>query len=387
MYHHDNHAAFSYAVSPFAGGGRPTLVAVLDGYGDEGAISAYLGEGGRLRTLWKNHSVFDSLGIFYSVLSSTQGGWAPLSSEGRYMGAAAWGDGDRRTNPYYRQLRELFHLAPGGAVHVNRRLANWARAGMRRPYTRALEAALGPPIPPERMWHPDAVLRVEDIRHAPATRRRVDLAAATQLVLEDALFHVVDHLVRTTGFDRLVLTGGVALNCLANMRLLERYGRPWYRRNLGRDACLRLWVPPVPGDAGVAAGAAYAFALGAGARPGEPLEHAFYCGLAPTGAEIEAALAGAPDVGRLALGALAPGRLEAVADFLAFAVARGGILGLFQGPAETGPRALGHRSILANPCDPRALEHINRRVKFREAVRPLAPMVTAAAARRLFALP
>jgi carbamoyltransferase len=386
--HHDCHAAFSWAASPFAHSGQPVLVSVLDGYGEEGAISLFVAEGGRLRCLRKNHSIVDSLGAFYTVLSSTQGGWTPLSSEGRYMGAAAWGDGDRLTNPYYRRLREIFHLGGEGQVLLNRRLANWPRAGLIRPYTRALEEMLGPPIPAARMWNPDAVLRVEDVEHSAVTRERVDLAAAVQMVFEDALFHIVDHLVRTTGSDRLVLTGGTALNCLANMRLLERFDRQWYRRNLGRDTCLHVWVPPVPGDAGVAAGAAYQFALSAGARPGEPLSHAFFCGLPPTTSEIRQALEAEREVKYLRLGGTRSREgLHRLAEFAALVVAADGVLGLFQGVAETGPRALGHRSILANPCNPRTLENINRRVKYRERVRPLAPMATPAAARRFFELP
>jgi carbamoyltransferase len=144
----------------------------------------------------------------------------------------------------------------------------------------------------------------------------------------------------------------------------------------------------VPGDAGVAAGAAYSFALRAGARPGEPLGHAFYCGLPPTGAEVRRALDAEADIRSISLGnILHPGGVRAAADFAAFVVAQDGILGLYQGAAETGPRALGHRSIVANPCNPRTLENINRRVKFREPIRPLAPMVTLAAARRFFELP
>lgn len=386
--HHDSHAAFSWAVSPFARSDRPVLVSVVDGFGDDGSMAMYLAEGGRLRCLWRNESLFDSIGIFYSAISSSQGGWTPLSSEGRYMGAAAWGDNDRLTNPYYRMLREIFHFGPGGEILLNRRLANWVRAGDLRPYTRELEAILGPPVPPERRWNPDAVLSVEDVKHSQATRARVDKAAATQMVFEDALFHVLDHFLRTTGCDRLVLTGGTALNCLANMRLLERYDRGWYRRNLRKNTSLNVWAPPVPGDAGVPAGAAFHFALSAGATPGEPLEHAFYCGLAPTAAEIRAALDGARDIGHLELANVhALDGLRAVADFAAFVVARDGIIGLFQGPAETGPRALGHRSILANPCNPRTLDNINRRVKFREPIRPLAPMATLRAAQELFELP
>jgi carbamoyltransferase len=86
------------------------------------------------------------------------------------------------------------------------------------------------------------------------------------------------------------MTGGTALNCVANMRLLERFDAGWYERNLGmKDATLHLWVPPVPGDAGVPIGAAYRLACLAGARPGESLQHAFYCGLPPTQSEIEQA--------------------------------------------------------------------------------------------------
>src|SRR6185436_19251555 len=102
MSHHANHAAFSFGLSPFNRSEKPVLITVLDGFGDTGAISLFVTENGQLRCLRDNASFFDSLGIFYAVISSTQGGWTSLSSEGRYMGAAAWGDGDRLTNPYYR---------------------------------------------------------------------------------------------------------------------------------------------------------------------------------------------------------------------------------------------------------------------------------------------
>jgi carbamoyltransferase len=266
-------------------------------------------------------------------------------------------------------------------------MCNWQNAGELKPYNRALEEAIGKPIPPDKMWNPDHVLRVEDVNHSEITRDRVDLAAATQLVFEDAVFHIVEHFIRSTGSDRLVMTGGTALNCLANMQLLEKFDRGWYRRNLGRDTRLHLWVPPTPGDAGVPMGAAYSFALRAGARPREVLQHAYYCGRAPTTAEILAALENDPEVGHERLGTIAAaGELESIADLAALIVSRDGALGLYQGAAETGPRALGHRSILANPCNPRTLENINRLVKFREPIRPLAPMVTLEEAPRFFTL-
>jgi carbamoyltransferase len=387
MGHHENHAYFSYAVSPFRHSVDPVMVSVLDGYGDTSSVSLYVAERGRLRPLRANRSMFDSLGVLYSIISSTQGGWNILSSEGRYMGAAAWGDHDRLTNPYYRQLRQLVYFGDGGRFFVNRRMINWHIAGEWKPYNAALEAVLGKPIPPGEMWNPDRVLSVDRIEHSPITQERVDKAAATQLLFEDVLFHVVGDLIRSTGSDKLVMTGGTALNCVANMHLLERFDERYYRRHLGKTARLHLWVPPTPGDAGVTIGAAYQFALQAGAGAGPALAHAFYCGTPPTRSSIERALEGAPDIATRTLGNIRSHFDRGqVADFAAYLVSRDGIVGLFQGPAETGPRALGHRSILANPCNPRTLENLNEHVKFRERIRPLAPMATYEAARQYFEL-
>ena len=386
--HHDNHAWFSWGVSPFARCADPVMVLVIDGAGDDGAISSYVARGGGLELLSGNDNFWDSLGMMYGMLSSTQGGWPLLSSEGRYMGAVAWGDSDRRSNRYYAPLREIFLLESEGRVLLNRSLANWHRGGCVDPYTKRLSAILGEPILPRDMWNPDAVLSVEDIRHAPITAERVDKAAAVQLVFEDALFHVVEHLIRVTRSTRLVLTGGTALNCVANMRLLDRFDAAWYEENLGMSgARLHLWVPPVPGDAGVTIGAAYHFACLAGAQPGEALEHAFYCGTAPARSDIEAALASVPEIGHRSLGnaSLADAR-ERIAELMARIVSRDGVIGIFQGKAETGPRALGHRSILANPVNPGTLDTLNRLVKFRERIRPLAPMATLEAAKAWFEL-
>lgn len=385
MRHHGNHAYYSYAASPFAAMQAPVLVTVIDGIGDDGAISVYLGRDGRLELLYRNRDIFDSLGGFYSMISSTQGGWTILSSEGRYMGAVAWGDSDRMTNPYYRHLREIFHYGANGEIRLNRALANWPRRLQAQPYTPRLTEILGPPIPMDKLWNPDAVMRVDSTDETTSSVDRFDKAAATQLVFEDALFHIIDHYIRETGCSHLVLTGGTALNAIANMRLMDHFDAAYYRRNLGRaDGGLHVWVPPIPGDPGVAAGAAFQFAMQAGAKPGVAQQHAFYCGDAPTGAEIEAALRASTDIGFRRLGSAAdPAR---IADFVASVIAGDGVLGLYQGQAETGPRALGHRSILANPCNARSLETINRLVKFREPFRPLAPMATLEAAQRLWVL-
>jgi carbamoyltransferase len=384
--HHDNHAWFSFAASPFADDDEPVAIAVLDGTGDRGSVSLYVAENGAMRQLTCNDSMFDSLGAFYSVISSTQGGWTWLSSEGRYMGAAAWGDMNRATNPYYVRLKQLLDFGRDGEVRINRAMANWYCDPFDHPYKSALIDILGEPLKPEQLWNPDAVLRVEDIHHRPDTKDRLDKAAATQLVFEDAMIHVVDHLLRSTGASRLVLTGGVALNAVGNMRLLEHFDEAWFQNFQQRKASLHLWVPPTPGDPGVTIGAAWLFAHLAGAPRGDPISHAFYCGSSPPPEDIAAALA-ADDIASQGIGDIStPEARDAMADLMAFMVARGGIIALNQGAAETGPRALGHRSIFANPCDPQARERLNERVKYREAIRPLAPMATLEAAQEYFDL-
>ncbi len=384
MPHHDNHAWFSFAASPFTDDEEPVAIAVLDGSGDRGSLSLYVAEHEEMRQLYGNDSVYDSLGIFYGLISSTQGGWTMLSSEGRYMGAAAWGDMDRASNPYYRGLKNVLQLGDRGEIKLNRAMANWYCQPIRKPYKAPLIEILGEPLTIEQLWNPDAMLRVEDIHHRPDTKDRLDKAAATQLVFEDALIHVVDHLLRVTGANRLVLTGGVALNAVGNMRLLEHFDEAWFAKAQQRKARLHLWVPPTPGDAGVPIGAAWLFAHIAGAPRGAAMTHAFYCGTAPSRDDIAAAL---DDVSSCQVGDIStPAGCESVADLMAFMVARGAVIALYQGPAETGPRALGHRSIFANPCDPQVRELLNERVKYREAIRPLAPMATLEAAHEYFEL-
>jgi carbamoyltransferase len=384
--HHDNHAWFSFAASPFADDDEPVAIAVLDGTGDKGSVSLYVTEHGAMRQLYCNDSMFDSLGAFYSVISSTQGGWTWLSSEGRYMGAAAWGDMNRASNRYYARLKEVLDFGGEGEIRLNRAMANWYCDPFDHPYKAALIDILGEPLKPDQLWNPDAVLRVEDIHHRPDTHDRLDKAAATQLVFEDAMIHVVDRLLRATGANRLVLTGGVALNAVGNMRLLEHFDEAWFEKSQGRKARLHLWVPPTPGDPGVTIGAAWYFAHLAGAPRGGPMTHAFYCGTAPSRQDIATALA-AGDIASQRIGDIStPDGRDSVADLMAFIVAQNGIVALYQGAAETGPRALGHRSILANPCDPGTRERLNARVKYREAIRPLAPMATLQAAQEYFEL-
>jgi carbamoyltransferase len=384
--HHDAHAYLAWALSPFAASEDRVLITVIDGYGDDASVSLYFTDGGGLRLMYRN-DLMDSLGMYYGVMSSTQGGWPPLHSDGRYMGAAAWGNGSRTSNPYYRSLRELLHLGRDGEVRYNRALGNWHRGSLATPYGDELTALMGHPVPPDEFWNPDAVIDVENIKHAEITRERVDKAAAVQLVFEDAVLHIVDHGLRRSGAAALIMTGGTALNCVANSKVIDTFDESWFERYAGRaDTRLRVWVPPVQGDTGIPAGAAFAFALKhGGARPGKWMRHAFYCGQPPSAAAIAAAIDADPQIAAMRVGNV-ESDLATIADLAAFVVADDGVIGLYQGAAETGPRALGHRSILANPCSPATRDTINAKVKRREWIRPLAPMATRDAAERLFAL-
>lgn len=364
--HHDAHAWGALVVSPFHDAGEDVLVLVIDGMGDAGCTSVYLASGGREpRRLHVHTDVFDSLGLLYQWLSSTQGGWTPLASEGRFMGAAAWGDGRRESNPFYERLRPMVHLDEGGRVHLDRAWIRWDR-DPRHPYGDPLIAVLGPPIPTTALWNPDAVLDPHRLDVPELTQARLDKAAAVQLLFEDAVAHVLDHWVSRTGARRVIWTGGTALNAVAALRL--RSSRPG----------LSWWTPPFPGDNGVAAGAALALAWCSGAvSEVERLDHAFLGGGALADADILDALTEAGVAFREV-------PVEGLGERVASLLCRGAILGLAQGQAETGPRALGHRSILADPTRSDALERLNAHVKRREAVRPLAPMLLADAVGTLF---
>jgi carbamoyltransferase len=185
-----------------------------------------------------------------------------------------------------------------------------------------------------------------------------NLAAAGQLAFEEALLSVARWLHARTGVDNLCFAGGTALNCSVNERLLRE------------TPFRRLFIPPAPGDAGTAVGCAI---YGLAALAGQVCDFRWrddYLGPALRLADIEAALADAPDLEIERIDRMAP-LCERLADLLC----AGDVVGLYQGRSEFGPRALGHRSILADPRDARMRDWINGRVKQREWFRPLAPVV------------
>ena len=363
--HHAAHAWGSVLLSPFSED-DDVLVVVIDGMGDRGSLSVHRWRDRTLTELYDNGSVFDSLGLMYQWLSSTQGGWTPLASEGRFMGAAAWGS--REDNAFYADLQPMLHRLPEGRLRLDRDWIRWDR-DPKRPYGDPLRDVLGEPIPPERLWDPNAVLDPARQEVPELTQARLDKAAAVQRLFEDGVEHVIGHWLQATGARRVIWTGGTALNAVAALRLAERWPE------------VQWWTPPFPGDNGVAAGAALAVAWSSGAvERVRPLDHAFLGGGALTREAIDRALVGSGL-------RVAPIPASELGDRIAELLVRGAILGLAQGAAETGPRALGHRSILADPTREDALERINAHVKRREAVRPLAPMMLADEAERLFELP
>ena len=364
--HHDNHAYMSYGISPFYNAKGSTMVLVVDGMGDDASISFYVSSASnkkKLKFIGCNNSIFNSIGILYQVLSSSQGGWTPLSSEGRYMGASAWGNLNRQTNSFYLQLRQIVEFGSNGDIKLNTNLVNWQNDPISRPYKQKLIDIIGMPILPSECWNPDNVLNVDNVQHAPATIERCDKAAALQMVFEDCIFHLVTYLISKTkqmfngrASNNLIWTGGCALNCAASMHLLDQFNNTFYERvdilhNNAEETdsnkiynkksrTLHLWVPPFPSDPGVAAGSVYTMAMQANIDhlSINPLRHAFYCGTAFNSIEIQQTIYNFNDIGCIKISDSNNNNvITNVANFLAYAVGvKNMVLGIFQGIAETG---------------------------------------------------
>ncbi|MBU0758483.1 MAG: carbamoyltransferase [Nanoarchaeota archaeon] len=429
--HHDNHAAASYALSPFNAQDN-VIVTVIDGYGDDGSITVFnSNKSNRLEKVYENKSLFDSLGVMYSVLSSGIGGWKRLSSEGRLMGLAAYGNNNRKTtgpekdqqeNLYYKQLKEAVLIKKSaddkgnGIIQINRNLINVCREGVLKPWSESLIDILGEPISERQLRNPDDKSderqKIINSPKKPDFQDYADKAAAVQMLFEDAIEHIVEYQIRKTGSNKLVMTGGTALNCVASMRLLQKFDKAWYQDNGFGDEGLHLWIPPFPSDSGAAAGAAYNLAMKLNLDTlGEPLQHAFYVGQKPKSEDILDAikpnkwwkairhsrnygyidLSADENIGKMDVDEngyfIKNEKLEKIADFLAFLVSKGQIVGLYQGEGETGPRALGHRSILLDPRNKDARNIINERIKNRAIYRPAAPFGTLESIQEYFEIP
>jgi carbamoyltransferase len=310
----------------------------MDGVGEWATTSVGFGSGNHLEMQKEIHFPH-SLGLLYSAFTYYTG-FQVNSGEYKVMGLAPYGD------PKYAQLivDRLMDLKPDGSFRLDLSYFDYC-TGLRMTNWRFDELFGGPPRGPDQRL----------------TQHHMDLAASIQAVAEEVVLRLTRALAAETGAEHLCLAGGVALNCVANGKVL-RDGR--FRR---------IWIQPAAGDAGGALGAAlcaYHLFRDQPRRPTGPIDGMGGAYLGPSfgQAEIEARL--------LKLGARFTALSdEALIDTTAAALEEGKAIGWFQGRMEFGPRALGARSILGDARSPTMQSVLNFKVKYRESFRPFAPSV------------
>jgi carbamoyltransferase len=333
--HHLSHAASAYYTS----GWDEALVVILDGMGEAHAVTAYHAHDNKIDKL-AEISAKDSIGILYSIITLHLG-FDFNSDEYKIMGLAPYGN-PARYRHFFEQAVELLDngLIKIPILRLNNDRHDRETYGATRRY-------LQEHLIPARLPDSDTT---DDHR---------DVAAALQECLDKVMLHICGHFGRKTGLRKLAMAGGVALNCTANGRLLQS--------GLFDD----IYVQPAAGDDGSALGAA----LWSASRNGGVWNVRMpvpFLGPEATQAEIDKALA---DTG----GRIEITRFATLAETCAEAaklIKAGRVLGWYRGRMEFGPRALGHRSILADPGHPEMRDRINAMVKMREAFRPFAPAVS-----------
>jgi carbamoyltransferase len=349
--HHASHAAAAFFTAPT----ERAAILTADGVGEWATLTvghARRQSGGAADlTLSREIRFPHSLGLLYSTFTAYLG-FAVNEDEYKVMGLAAYG---RPTMAD--QVRRVIRPLPDGAFALAPEYFDF-HTSADRSYSQAFVDLFGP------ARHPHDPMDLESADG----RRFADCAASVQLVLEDILVDIAARLRRETALSDLCVGGGVALNGLANARLLRESGFE------------RVFVPPAPGDAGCALGAAlYADRIYFRNPHHDVPDHPFW---GPDVDDEHLARAAREDGQIVDTLAEAP-LIEHVADELA----AGRIVGWMEGACEFGPRALGHRSLLAPPHPVGIRERLNRDVKRREDFRPFAPVVPLEAADRYFELP
>ncbi|HLQ77191.1 MAG TPA: carbamoyltransferase C-terminal domain-containing protein [Terriglobia bacterium] len=333
--HHLAHAASAY----FTSGWDECLVAVIDGMGEVAGATTYhacCGKLHKLRQISANHSI----GILYSLVTLHLG-FDFNADEYKIMGLAPYGRPER----YREFFKENVELRQDGSIRIP--MLNLNRTRAERECYAATRRYLHERLIPERT--PDAGI----------TDNHRDVAAALQECLERAVFHICCHLRKQTGLTRLALAGGVALNCTANGKLIQS------------GMFDEVYVQPAAGDDGTALGAALYRASLAGEIHNSRLPAPLF-GSAYSAGQIEAEIEKYPDQ----VDVLRFKNTEAACANAASLIADGNVIAWFRGRMEYGPRALGNRSILADPGHPEMRDRINAMVKKREAFRPFAPAVS-----------
>jgi carbamoyltransferase len=334
--HHESHAASAFYPSPY----EQAAFLTIDGVGEWATASYGFGRGNELELL-ADIRFPHSLGLLYSAFTYYLG-FKVNSGEYKVMGLAPYGE------PKYVDLiiENLIDIKADGSFQLNMTFFDYC-AGLRMTNRRFHRLFGGPPRKPE----------------SEITQRHMDLARSLQVVVEEVVLKMAAHVRKTTGMKYLCLAGGVALNCVANGRLL--------REGHFDD----IWIQPAAGDAGGALGAAllvwYRY-LGETRRAdghNDAMQGA-YLGPAFTDGDIVSFL----NRDRIPHTFLAD---DALPGAIANLIAEGNVVGWFQGRMEFGPRALGSRSILGDARDPKMQEIMNLKIKFRESFRPFAPSVLA----------
>ena len=343
--HHESHAASAYYPSPF----DEAAILTIDGVGEWATATIGVGRGSALEIL-EEMRFPDSLGLLYSAFTY-HAGFKVNSGEYKLMGLAPFG------YPRYvdRIYSDVLKLSDDGSFTLDQRFFDY-RGGLRMT-TRSFDRLFdGPPRQPE----------------GPITQREMDLARSVQTVCEDIVLRMAGYTHRITGLDKLCMAGGVALNAVANGRLLRE------------GPFSEIWVQPAAGDAGGALGAAYVachkyFGRPRSLRSGKDAMYAALLGPEFATDDVRKVLdeAGASyeDVDESRAG-----------DRAAELISDGKVVGWFQGRMEFGPRALGARSILADARDPDMQSRLNQKIKFREGFRPFAPSVLSERAADYFEL-
>jgi carbamoyltransferase len=342
--HHQTHVASAFFVSPF----ENAAILSVDGFGDFASTMTAVGHGNSYEVL--DRVLFPhSLGIFYAALTQWLG-FPYYGDEGKVMGLAPYGDPE----PYMKPMRDvvqisgdLFELNLDYFTHDKEGVdMTWDEGSPRigRIFSEKLVETFGPAREPD----------------GEITKHYEDVAAAVQKRLEEVYLHVVERLQQRTGMTDLCLAGGVALNAVANGRI---------RPETGFDG---LYVQPAAGDSGTAVGAAYYVWNQELHQPRSFVMNHAFTGPQYSDAEIEAAVAES---------GLQATRLDddALYPQIAERIAAGDVVGWFQEQMEFGPRALGHRSIVADPRSADMKDVLNARIKQREPFRPFAPSILAEA--------
>jgi len=340
--HHLCHAASSFLVSEFD---RAAIFSV-DGFGDFASTMTALGDGNHIQVL--ERTLFPhSLGILYTMICQFIG-YDKYGDEGKVMGLAPYGE------PSYAAFFDrLVHLKPKGRFELNLDYFIHHREGV----DYSFDAEGYPTVAPLYSQAMEREFGPARQRHDELTQRDKDLAASLQHCLEKAYFHLLNHLHEQTGCEALCLAGGVALNSVANGLIFER------------TPFRKIYTQAAAGDDGTAVGVAYYIQ-----NCILDLPRRFVMNHASTGREYsDAAIKAVVDQTE----GITAERVEGgeLYRHTAAAIARGEIVGWFQGPMEWGPRALGNRSIVAHPGLPHMKDVLNARIKHREWFRPFAPSI------------